>query len=201
MDLPALGVLDRYKKSEQMPILDAETSIHPPHLLYELQEESDERRWFVFYTKARQEKAFARQLVGYDVPFFLPLVAKENLIRGKKVKSQIPVFGGYIFLYVNEDERVKALTTNRISSTLEVHDQAQLVYDLRNVQQLIQADAPLTVESRLATGDHVRIKAGPMEGLEGVVERRRGQAVLYVAVTMLQQSATMEIDDYLLEPI
>ena len=40
-----------------------------------------------------------------------------------------------------------------------------------------------------------------MEGLEGVVEKRRGQSVLYVSVTMLQQSATMEIDDYLLEPI
>ena len=184
-----------------MPILDAETSIYPPNLLDELQEESDERRWYVFYTKARQEKAFARQLVGFQLPFFLPLVAKENLIRGRKVTSQIPVFGGYIFLYVNEEERVRALTTNRISSILDVEDQKQLAYDLRNVQQLIKADAPLTVESRMVAGERVRIKAGPMQGLEGVIEKRRGQSVLYVAVTMLQQCATVEIDDYLLEPI
>ena len=105
------------------------------------------------------------------------------------------------FIFVNEEERVKALTTNRISSILDVEDQKQLAYDLRNVQQLIQADAPLTVESRLVAGERVRIKAGPMQGLEGVIEKRRGQSVLYVAVTMLQQCATVEIDDYLLEPI
>ena len=184
-----------------MPILDTETPIYPPNLLTDLQVDRGERRWFVFYTKARQEKAFARQLVGYQVPFFLPLVPKENLIRGRKVTSQIPVFGGYIFLFVSEEERVKALTTNRISKVLEVDDQDQLASDLRNVQQLIQAEAPLTIESRLVAGERVRIKAGPMEGLEGTIEKRRGQSVLYVAVTMLQQSATIEIDDYLLEPI
>lgn len=185
-----------------MPILDAETSIFPQNLLDdEFQNSSEQRRWYVFYTKARQEKAFARQLVGYGVPFFLPLTPKVNLIRGRKVRSLIPIFGGYIFLFVNEPERVKALTTNRVTNTLPVEDQQQLASDLRNVQQLIQADAPLTVESRIAAGQAVRIKSGPMAGLEGVVEKRRGQSVLYVAVTMLQQSAMIEIDDYLLEPI
>lgn len=184
-----------------MPILGAETSIYPPTLLNELQQSPEERRWVVFHTKARQEKAFARQLVSMDIPFFLPLVNKQNLIRGRKVSSYVPVFGGYIFLFVSEEERVKALTTNRTTSMLEVVDQEQLVQDLQNVERLIQVDAPLTVESRLIAGQRVRIKAGPMEGLEGVVEKRRGQSVLYVSVTMLQQSATMEIDDYLLEPI
>ena len=184
-----------------MPILDAEISLYPPDLLEEPQGDDAGRQWIVFYTKARQEKALARQLVSMDVPFFLPLVPKENLIRGKKVTSLIPVFGGYIFLFVNDAERVKALTTNRITMTLPVENQEQLTYDLRNVQQLIRTDAPLTVERRLLAGQRVRIKAGPMEGLEGTVEKRRGQSVLYVAITMLQQCATMEIDDYLLEPI
>lgn len=183
-----------------MPILDAETSLHPPTLLHELQDAPEERRWVVFHTKARQEKAFARQLVGMDVPFFLPLIAKQNLISGRKVTSHVPVFGGYIFLFVTEEERVRALTTNRTTTMLEVEDQPRLVEDLRNVVQLIKADAPLTVESRLVVGQKVRIKAGPMEGLEGVIEKRRGQSVLYVCVAMLQQSASMEIDDYLLEP-
>lgn len=183
-----------------MPILDAEQSMYPADLLGKLEELAEGRKWYVFYTKARQEKAFARQLISYRVPFFLPLVEKENLIRNKKVKSHIPVFGGYIFLFVTEEERVKALTTNRISNILNVEDQERLSYDLQNVQHLIKAEAPLTVERRLVAGEKVRIKAGPMAGLEGVIEKRRGQAVLYVAVTMLQQSAMIEIDDYLVEP-
>lgn len=186
-----------------MPILDAETSIHPENLLDDefQQDSSNERKWFVFYTKPRQEKALARELVGYDIPFFLPLIPKVNLIRGRKVTSLIPVFGSYIFLFVTENERVKALTTNRINGILEVDNQEQLTYDLRNVETLIKSEAPLTVESRIVAGQTVRIKSGPMEGLEGVVEKRRGQSILYVAVTMLQQSALLELDDYLLEPI
>ncbi len=183
-----------------MPILEAETSIYPENLLTEFQREPQQRKWFVFYTKARQEKALARQLVGMKVPFFLPLVVKENLIRSRRVQSRIPLFNGYLFLFATETERVQALTTNRVSTILEVVNQQQLTDDLGQIQQLIKSDAPLTVERRLVAGQRVRIKAGPMQGLEGTVEKRRGQSVLYVAVTMLQQCATIEIDDFLLEP-
>ncbi|MCA9170589.1 MAG: hypothetical protein KDB23_23080, partial [Planctomycetales bacterium] len=69
------------------------------------------------------------------------------------------------------------------------------------IAQLIQVDAPLTVEARLTAGDPVRIKNGPMAGLEGVVITRRGQARLLVAVKMLQQGVSVEIEDFLLEPL
>lgn len=183
-----------------MPILEAETSVFPDNLLTELALESGSRRWWAVYTKARQEKAFARHLVGMGVPFYLPLVAKDNLIRGRRVQSHIPLFGGYVFLFGDEQERVKGLTTNRVSTVLEVIEQDQLTHDLGQVSQLIHADAPLTVERRLAAGQKVRIKAGPMAGLEGTVISRRGQTHLLVAVTMLQQGVSMEIDDFLLEP-
>ncbi len=183
-----------------MPILEAETSIYPADLLTDLQGAPPQRKWFVFYTKARQEKALARQLVGMKVPFFLPMVVKDNIIRKRRVQSYIPLFGGYLFILATDSERVQALTTNRVATVLDVTDQQQLARDLRQIEQLIKTDAPLTVERRLVAGQRVRIKAGPLVGLEGSVEKRRGQSVLYVAVTMLQQSATIEIDDFLLEP-
>ena len=85
-----------------MPILEAETSLHPANLLTELSGEDSARRWWAVYTKARQEKAFVRQLHSFDVPFYLPLVGKDNLIRGRRVRSFIPLFGGYVFLYGDE---------------------------------------------------------------------------------------------------
>jgi hypothetical protein len=185
----------------EMPILEAETSVFPENLLTELVLEPSDRRWWVVYTKARQEKAFVRQLLGFRVPFYLPLVPKDHLIRGRKVQSFIPLFGGYAFLYGDEQERVAGLTTNRVSTMIEVDDQQQLVRDLNQVCQLISANAPLTVERRLTAGRLVRIKAGPMQGLEGQVIRRRGQTRLLVAVTMLQQGVSIEIDDFLLEPL
>jgi transcriptional antiterminator RfaH len=184
-----------------MPILEAETSLHPDNLLTELSTEESARRWWAVYTKARQEKAFARQLLSLNIPFYLPLVGKDNLIRGRRVRSHIPLFGGYVFLFGDENERVKSLTTNRISTLLPVDRQDQLRHDLLQVAKLIQMDAPLTVEKRLSAGDHVRIRRGPMEGLEGTVISRRGKMRLLVAVTMLQQGVSVEIDDFLLEPL
>ena len=184
-----------------MPILAAETSLYPSNLLSELAVQDEERKWWVFYTKARQEKAFARALEGYEIPFYLPLVKKDNIIRGRKVQSHVPLFGGYIFLFTTPEERVTSLTTNRVSNILEVQDPEQLRIDLLNVTSLIDADAPLTVEKRIVPGNRVRIKKGSMEGLEGVVVTRKGKERLLVAVTMLQQGVSVELEDCIVEPI
>ena len=111
-----------------MPILDAETNLFPDNLLEDdfQSEHPEERRWIVFHTKPRQEKALARDLVNFKIPFFLPLTPKTNLIRGRKVHSYVPIFGGYVFLYVDESQRTKSLSTNRVASTLPVEDQVRL---------------------------------------------------------------------------
>ena len=119
-----------------------------------------DRRWWAVYTKSRQEKALARHLIGHQVPFYLPLIPKDNIIRSRRVRSHVPLFSGYIFLFGSEEERVTTLTTNRISRILPVADQDQLRRDLANVHGLIDRNAPLAVEQRLTPGDPVRIKSG-----------------------------------------
>ncbi len=194
-----------------MPILDQQTSVYPEQLLVEPpylcggdladDVEGMERRWWAVYTKSRQEKALARHLVAHEVPFYLPLIPKDNIIRAKRVRSHIPLFSGYIFLFANESERVTTLTTNRVSSILPVLDQDRLRMDLSNVQLLIERDAPLSVERRLDAGDRVRIRTGSLAGLEGSVVKRHGRTRLLVAVTYLQQGVSIEIDDCALEQI
>ena len=88
-----------------------------------------------------------------------------------------------------EEERVRSLTTGRISRVLEVEDADQLVFDLRQLRQLIVSDAPLTVESRLAAGQWVRVRQGAFAGLEGTVLKRRGKTRLLVSINFLQQGA------------
>jgi transcription antitermination factor NusG len=183
-----------------MPILAQETVVFPDDLLDEMPQETD-RKWWAVYTKSRQEKALARQLVSHEIPFYLPLIPKDNIIRGRRVRSHIPLFGGYIFLFGTEEERVTTLTTNRISRILPVRDQIQLCDDLRNVRSLIDTDAPLAIERRIEAGTRVRIKSGSLKGIEGLVVKRHGKNRLLVAVNYLQQGVSVEIDDCALEPI
>ena len=179
-----------------MPILEKEISEYPMGLLEEA-ENSGDRRWYAVYTKARQEKALARQLVGYEIPFYLPLVPKENYIRGKRVESFLPLFGGYVFLFGTEDERVQALTTNRIVQVLPVNDQEQIRYDLRQLRNVIESGTPVTLEKRLEPGDRVRVEKGPLKGVEGTIVARRGERRLIVAVNYLQQGVSVQIDDFM----
>jgi len=192
-----------------MPILELEQTVFPENLLTGFVEEQEEdvteensRSWWAVFTMARREKSLARQLVAQSVPFYLPLVAKEHRNRGgRRMRSYMPLFTGYVFLYGSAFERVKALTTNHISQTLPVPDQAQLLTDLRQVQQLIELDCPLTIERRLKPGRRVRIKAGPMAGFEGTVTARRQKTRLLIHVHFLQSGVSVEIDDYMVEPV
>jgi transcriptional antiterminator RfaH len=183
-----------------MPVLSAETAVFPENLLDEPGCDGV-RSWWISYTKPRQEKALARDLVDREIPFYLPAVRRQLLVRGKRVISRVPLFPSYVFVHSTPEERQQAIRTNRVCHSFVVEDAQQLLADLQRVRQLIESDAPLTVEARLSPGDRVRVKAGSLLGLEGTVIRRQRQTRLLVAVHFLQQGVSVEIDDCYLEPI
>ena len=94
------------------------------------------------FTKARHEKALARDLVNYQIPFFLPLVPRENRMRGRTITSYIPLFSSYVFLYATDEERSQSRRTNHIAQVLDVPHQAQLRQDLVHLNRLILGDVP-----------------------------------------------------------
>ena len=162
---------------------------------------ADGGQWMVIYTKPRQEKSLARDLLRQAIPFYLPLVKKTLQYARRRVTSFAPLFDGYLFMLGAEKQRTASLATNRVLRVLPVNDGLRLVTDLRQVERLIQADVPLTVESRLRAGMNVRVRSGPFAGVEGVVLRRRGQTRLLVSINFLQKGASVEIEDFLLEPL
>jgi transcriptional antiterminator RfaH len=155
----------------------------------------------VLYTKPRQEKAICRDLLRQRIPYYLPLIAKTLQYQQRRLTSHAPLFAGYVFTFGSETERTRMLATNRVLRVLEVDDPAQLVHDLDQVRRLILSNAPLTIESRLVPGDHVRVQKGPFGGMEGTVLHRRGRTHLLVSINFLQRGASIEIEDFLLEPI
>ena len=175
--------------------------LYPHDLLETAGEDSSDRRWWVIYTKSRQEKVFCRQLLGLQVPHYLPLVNKTSLSRGRRMSVQVPLFSGYVFLHGSEQERLLSLSTNRISQILPVGDGERLQHDLSQIFRLIASGAPVTVEQRLAPGRRVRVRQGAFAGIEGTVLERRGVKRLFVAVNFLQQGASIDLEDCCLEPI
>jgi transcription antitermination factor NusG len=186
-----------------MPILPREPDIYPPELLTPSDiDAGDVGQWWAMYTMARREKELVRRLRSMDIAFYSPLVHKRTRSPGGRVReSYVPLFPSYVFVQGDEHARQQALTTNCVSRTLSVGDPVQLVHDLRQIQRLIELDAPLTVEARIEPGRRVRVRSGSMAGLEGTVLKRRGRDWLVVAVAFLQQGASVLLEDFQVEPI
>jgi transcriptional antiterminator RfaH len=184
-----------------MPILAAELSVFPHNLLDDFTHESSERRWWAVYTRSRMEKSLGRQLLAMKVPFYLPLIPKTTRIAGRAVKSLLPLFGGYLFMYGTDAERVETLATDRVAHMFSSPDVDEMTQDLRSVRALIESGVPLTPEGRLQPGQRVRVKSGLLMGMEGVVLSRRGEERLLVAVNFLQQGVSIQISDYQVESI
>jgi transcriptional antiterminator RfaH len=183
-----------------MPVLAKEPDLYPPDIFETWVHDEDQRQWFVLYTRSRREKVVARHLLARQIPFYLPTVRRTLAYGPQRIESYVALFPGYVFLFGSHEERLSSLTTNAVSRVLPVEAPEQLAADLQRIQQLILSEAPLTVESRLAPGNRVRIRSGPLTGIEGTVVCRRGQTRLVVSVNFIQQGASVELSDYLLEP-
>ncbi len=73
--------------------------------------------------------------------------------------------------------------------------------DARQIRDLIDMGVPLTIESRLEPGQHVRVRSGAFAGYEGTVLRREHETRLLVSVRFMEQGVSVRLDDCQLEPL
>ena len=183
-----------------MPILGAETTLYPKTLLDATGLTASDRQWMVVYTKARQEKALARDLLRREIPFYLPVVKRTCLYRGRRRARYLPLFSGYVFVRFRGGTDIQPDHQSRFAGAA---GSGLGAIGARTAEPAAtdRRERPLTVESRLATGRRVRVRQGPFAGIEGTVLVRRGETRLLVSINFLQQGASVEIDDFQLEPI
>lgn len=182
-----------------MPILPRQRDVFPASLLDE-PPAADGRGWIAFYTLSRREKDLMRKLEAATVPFYSPLVKRRLRSPGGRTRiSYVPLFPGYVFSLVDDEQRRTALATNTVARWLPIGDADAFVGDLRNIKRLIDTEQPLTPEARLESGQPVRVRSGPLQGIEGTVVKRRSGQRLLVAVRFLNQGASIELEDVDLE--
>jgi hypothetical protein len=122
-----------------MPVVRPEISCYPYDLLTNPPTEPPERRWMIAHTLARQEKSLARDLCSREIPFYLPLAERWLSYKARRVLSLIPLYSGFVFLFVNEQERLTCMSTRRIANLLSVADQAGLLQDLQRVAHVLSS--------------------------------------------------------------
>ena len=183
-----------------MPILPAEPEFYPEDLWKGYTGQGDDRRWYCLHTKPRQEKATARDLMVRKLAFYLPQVVREGRTpAGRKIRSIIPLFGGYLFLLGTEEHRIEAFRGNNLVNILEVADQEGLVRDLEQIRRMLASGAAVTPEPVAPVGGQVRIINGPLMGMLGTVVRRGPRDHFVAAVKTLGVGASVMLEDWQVE--
>ncbi len=159
--------------------------------------------WWVAHTRSRHEKTLADELEQIGIFCYLPLCQSVTRSRTTRrvTRSVVPVFPGYLFFAADAEQRHRAMGTNHIARTLPVVDVAGLIGQLRQIDLALRSGEPIARSARLAAGDRVRVIAGPLTGLEGVVTRWRSAVRIVLNVEILGQAVSVEVDRDLVERV
>ena len=155
----------------------------------------------MLHTCSRHEKVVAQALARRGVMYYLPLVNLQRTYSKCRVTVSIPLFPGYLFICGEADVYEAARQTNSVVRILRVTDQRQLRSELLQICRVVNAGEHIDLLQSLRVGRRCRITGGTLKGLEGVVLRRANHCRMYLSMTILGQSAAVEVDGALVEPI
>jgi transcription antitermination factor NusG len=152
-------------------------------------------RWYAIYTLPRHEKIVHEQLALRSVECYLPLFQKPSRWKDRTVQLQLPLFPGYLFVRMPLSERVRVLEAPGVVRLVGFNGlPAALPSDEIEALQRSLAIRKAEPFPYLAAGKRVRIHSGPLEGLEGVVLRRKGQFRIIISVDSIQRSIALEME-------
>lgn len=160
-------------------------------------------RWYAIYARPRHEKRIQKHLSYREVECFLPLYRFVHRWRnGCKPVVELPLFPGYLFVKIGQRERVRVLEIPGVLSFVGTKaEPAQLsdfeIETLRSGLHL-KKFAPYP---DLVVGEKVRIKAGPLSGLAGVLVRTMNGLRVVLTLDMINQSVAVELDATDVEPL
>jgi transcription antitermination factor NusG len=169
----------------------------------EMQSATNQPNWFALYTRHQHEKSVAFALSNKRHEVYLPLYRSVRQWQDRAKQLWFPLFPGYVFLREGMDRQLQILTTPGVIHIVGWGGRPAIVpqAQLDAVRRIIECCLDIETHPYLHAGDRVRIKTGPLMGLEGILTRKKGIARLVISMEMLGRSAAVEIDDSNVESV
>ncbi len=158
-------------------------------------------RWFVAHTRPRCERKLFNDCRREQIPATLPCYPSSHQYRGKALIFQKPLFPGYVFLQLLAHQCSIVRRNEHVANLLEVHDQAALGQQLREIERALSAGLEVRLAPEIGEGARVRIKEGPLRGVEGWIEQRHGLDTVLLRLDFINQAAAVRLEAELLEAV
>lgn len=156
----------------------------------------EQARWYVLHTCANHEKRVAQQLAERNVEQFLPLFESWRRWKDRRVRLQVPLFHGYVFVRLPLMNRLQVLALPSVVRLVGFGGIAAPMAD-QEIETLRHALLPqLCAQPHpyLSSGKRVRILDGPLKGAEGTLVRRKSGCRVVLSVDLIARATSVEID-------
>lgn len=156
----------------------------------------DSSDWYAVYTRHQHEKKVAQALENKGFTTLLPLYQERRRWQDRMKILSLPLFPCYVFIKGSLKRRVEVLTTPGIYCfVLSGGEPAPIATaEITAVQRGIEAGLQLQPWPFLKSGDRVRVRSGSLEGIEGILVRKKNEYRLVLSVEILGKAASVEID-------
>jgi transcriptional antiterminator NusG len=161
------------------------------------------RDWHVLYTRHQHEKTVHTLLESKGIESLLPLRATVSRWKDRSKLLQLPLFPCYVFFRAASSSWLHVLSTPGVYMMVPGWNGPAIVppEEIDAVRRLAETCAGVETHPFLSDGDRVRVKSGPLAGVEGFLVRKKSSFRLVVSVQLLGKSAAAEIDAMCVERI
>ena len=152
--------------------------------------------WYALHTQYQHEKAAARILTHKGFDIFLPLYDAAHRWKDRTKQLSLPLFPCYMFIQGGLDRRLEVLSTPGVLGFVGWSGRAAAIpeAEIEAVLRMIESSLKVEPHPYLKCGDWVRVKSGSLEGIEGILVRKKNLFRLVLSVEMLQKSVAVEVD-------
>jgi transcription antitermination factor NusG len=155
-------------------------------------------RWYAVRTRSNYEKRVSTELAAKGFECFLPIFREVHRWKDRKKLVDVPFFPGYSFVNMPATDafRLQVLQTAGTVCILGNATQMEAIpeAEIANLRSAVSANALLHPHPFLREGAWVRVKRGPLEGLEGRLVRWKNDTRLVLSVELLCQAVSTEIE-------
>lgn len=155
-----------------------------------------ELRWYAAYSCANHEKSVARQLELRSIDSFLPLYERPSRWKDRTVKLQLPLFPGYLFVRLAIEEKLRVLEVPGVVRLVGFNGHPVPLPDeeMQALREGLSDSLHAEPCPYLQVGRRVRLRSGPLQGLEGFLLKKKSGYRFVLSLELIQRSIAVEVD-------
>lgn len=169
-------------------------------------EKQEEERWYVLRVKPRKENLVLAELEMMNSFYYFPFVRDFKLKGKKKAAYRKPLFSGYIFIKYQKEIFGNLQQLEYIPGAiglLKLNEKIAKVSDheIEVLKKVCKLNAPPEIVANIPAGERIKIKAGMLKGVEGIVTKVVGKDYLFIESGISGMQIKIKLSENLIDII